>query len=89
MWPYMSGGTNEQFLVIGGVSSHLFVVYQGLLELLARIDTNFTFTSKDLDKDGDFAELYMSKGWGKGKGRGEDFGASKGWRGDGCLELRR
>ena len=37
---------NEQFWVIGGVSAHLFAVIQGLLKVLAGIDTNFTVTSK-------------------------------------------
>ncbi|XVE98592.1 hypothetical protein REPUB_Repub03eG0119400 [Reevesia pubescens] len=52
---------NEQFWVIGGTSAHLFAVFQGLLKVLAGIDTNFTVTSKASDKDGDFAELYVSK----------------------------
>ncbi|KAK1577340.1 hypothetical protein Q3G72_020817 [Acer saccharum] len=52
---------NEQFWVIGGVSAHLFAVVQGLLKVLAGIDTNFTVTSKASDEDGDFTELYMFK----------------------------
>ncbi|TXG70440.1 hypothetical protein EZV62_005375 [Acer yangbiense] len=36
---------NEQFWVIGGVLAHLFAVVQGLLKVLAGIDTNFTITS--------------------------------------------
>ncbi|KAL0383045.1 UNVERIFIED_CONTAM: Cellulose synthase A catalytic subunit [UDP-forming] [Sesamum calycinum] len=48
---------NEQFWVIGGVSAHLFAVIQGLLKILAGIDTNFTVTSKASD-DEDFGELY-------------------------------
>ncbi|XP_010257191.1 PREDICTED: cellulose synthase A catalytic subunit 3 [UDP-forming] [Nelumbo nucifera] len=52
---------NEQFWVIGGVSAHLFAVFQGLLKVLAGIDTNFTVTSKASDEEGDFAELYMFK----------------------------
>ncbi|CAI8607508.1 unnamed protein product [Vicia faba] len=52
---------NEQFWVIGGVSAHLFAVFQGLLKVLAGIDTNFTVTSKASDEDGDSAELYMFK----------------------------
>nr|DAD42356.1 TPA_asm: hypothetical protein HUJ06_000586 [Nelumbo nucifera] len=52
---------NEQFWVIGGVSSHLFAAFQGLLKVLAGIDTNFTVTSKASDEEGDFAELYMFK----------------------------
>ncbi|KAJ9560676.1 hypothetical protein OSB04_005836 [Centaurea solstitialis] len=51
---------NEQFWVIGGVSSHLFALFQGLLKVLAGVDTNFTVTSKGGD-DGDFAELYLFK----------------------------
>ncbi|KAK6119245.1 hypothetical protein DH2020_047008 [Rehmannia glutinosa] len=34
---------------------------QGLLKVLAGIDTNFTVTSKASDEDGDFTELYMFK----------------------------
>ncbi|KAL3622511.1 Cellulose synthase A catalytic subunit 3 [UDP-forming] [Castilleja foliolosa] len=52
---------NEQFWVIGGVSAHLFAVVQGLLKVLAGIDTNFTVTSKAGDEGGDFTELYMFK----------------------------
>ncbi|XP_010464776.1 PREDICTED: cellulose synthase A catalytic subunit 3 [UDP-forming]-like [Camelina sativa] len=52
---------NEQFWVIGGVSAHLFAVFQGLLKVLAGIDTNFTVTSKASDEDGDSAELYLIK----------------------------
>ena len=52
---------NEQFLVIGGTSAHLFAVFQGLLKVLAGIDTNFTVTSKASDEDGDFTELYVFK----------------------------
>ncbi|XP_010255732.1 PREDICTED: probable cellulose synthase A catalytic subunit 5 [UDP-forming] isoform X2 [Nelumbo nucifera] len=51
---------NEQFWVIGGVSAHLFAVFQGLLKVLAGIDTNFTVTSKAGD-DEEFSELYMFK----------------------------
>ncbi|CAA7406931.1 unnamed protein product [Spirodela intermedia] len=51
---------NEQFWVIGGVSAHLFAVFQGLLKVLAGIDTNFTVTSKAGD-DEQFAELYAFK----------------------------
>jgi cellulose synthase A len=36
-------------------------VCQGLLKVLAGIDTNFTVTSKASDEDGDFNELYMFK----------------------------
>ncbi|ONI05299.1 hypothetical protein PRUPE_5G000300 [Prunus persica] len=51
---------NEQFWVIGGVSAHLFAVFQGLLKVLAGVDTNFTVTSKAGD-DADFSELYAFK----------------------------
>lgn len=51
---------NEQFWVIGGVSSHLFAVFQGLLKVLGGIDTNFTVTSKQAD-DENFGELYAFK----------------------------
>ncbi|GAB2298579.1 Cellulose synthase A catalytic subunit 8 [UDP-forming] [Dionaea muscipula] len=51
---------NEQFWVIGGVSSHLFAVFQGLLKVLAGLDTNFTVTAKASDDVG-FGELYVFK----------------------------
>ncbi|KAL5555785.1 hypothetical protein UlMin_038021 [Ulmus minor] len=51
---------NEQFWVIGGVSSHLFALFQGLLKVLAGVNTNFTVTSKAAD-DGAFSELYIFK----------------------------
>jgi len=51
---------NEQFWVIGGASSHLFAPFQGLLKVLAGVDTNFTVTSKAAD-DGKFLELYVFK----------------------------
>ncbi|XP_052178871.1 probable cellulose synthase A catalytic subunit 1 [UDP-forming] [Diospyros lotus] len=53
---------NEQFWVIGGISAHLFAVFQGLLKVFAGIDTNFTVTSKaSTDDGGEFSELYMFK----------------------------
>nr|XP_016511297.1 PREDICTED: cellulose synthase A catalytic subunit 8 [UDP-forming]-like [Nicotiana tabacum] len=51
---------NEQFWVIGGVSAHLFAVFQGFLKMLAGIDTNFTVTAKAAD-DGEFGDLYIFK----------------------------
>ncbi|KAG8385413.1 hypothetical protein BUALT_Bualt03G0042800 [Buddleja alternifolia] len=51
---------NEQFWVIGGVSAHLFAVFQGFLKMLAGLDTNFTVTAKASD-DAEFGELYMIK----------------------------
>ncbi|CAL9165958.1 unnamed protein product [Musa hybrid cultivar] len=51
---------NEQFWVIGGVSAHLFAVFQGFLKILAGIDTNFTVTAKATD-DAEFGELYVFK----------------------------
>jgi cellulose synthase A len=50
----------EQFWVIGGVSAHLFAVFQGLLKVFAGIDTNFTVTSK-CSEDASFWELYAFK----------------------------
>uniref|UniRef100_K4D8P4 Cellulose synthase n=1 Tax=Solanum lycopersicum TaxID=4081 RepID=K4D8P4_SOLLC len=51
---------NEQFWVIGDVSAHLFAVFEGLLKVLAGVETNFTVTSKSGD-DEEYAELYASK----------------------------
>ena len=51
---------NEQFWVIGGVSAHLFAVFQGFLKMLAGLDTNFTVTSKTAE-DLEFGELYIVK----------------------------
>ncbi|KAK7318829.1 hypothetical protein RJT34_03536 [Clitoria ternatea] len=51
---------NEQFWVIGGVSAHLFAVFQGLLKTLAGVDTNFTVTAKAAE-DTEFGELYIVK----------------------------
>ncbi|KAG2665580.1 hypothetical protein I3760_15G013600 [Carya illinoinensis] len=51
---------NEQFWVIGSVSSHLFALFQGLLKVLAGVNTNHTVTSKAAD-DGEFFELYLFK----------------------------
>ncbi|KAG6483540.1 hypothetical protein ZIOFF_060188 [Zingiber officinale] len=51
---------NEQFWVIGGISAHLFAVFQGILKMLAGIDTNFTVTAKATD-DTEFGELYVFK----------------------------
>lgn len=48
---------NEQFWVIGGVSAHLFAVFEGLLKVLAGVDPNITVTSKAGD-DEQFSELY-------------------------------
>ncbi|KAG8055438.1 hypothetical protein GUJ93_ZPchr0001g30616 [Zizania palustris] len=51
---------NEQFWVIGGVSAHLFAVFQGILKMVAGLDTNFTVTAKATD-DTEFGELYIFK----------------------------
>jgi cellulose synthase A len=51
---------NEQFWVIGGVSAHLFAVFQGLLKVIAGVDTSFTVTTKAGD-DEEFSELYTFK----------------------------
>ncbi|KAL8110634.1 cellulose synthase A catalytic subunit 5 [UDP-forming]-like [Apium graveolens] len=51
---------NEQFWVIGGVSSHLFALFQGLFKVLAGVRTNFTVKSRHVD-DGENSELYVFK----------------------------
>ncbi|KAH7691046.1 Cellulose synthase (UDP-forming) protein [Dioscorea alata] len=51
---------NEQFWVIGGVSAHLFAVFQGLLKVLGGVDTNFTVTAKAAE-DSEFGDLYLFK----------------------------
>ncbi|KAF8388270.1 hypothetical protein HHK36_026936 [Tetracentron sinense] len=51
---------NEQFWVIRGVSAHLFAVSQGLLKVLAGVNTNFTVTSKTAD-DAEFGDHYLFK----------------------------
>lgn len=50
---------NEQFWVIGGVSAHLFAVFQGLLKV-AGLDANFTVRTKSADGD-EFGQLYLFK----------------------------
>jgi cellulose synthase A len=53
---------NEQFWVIGGVSAHLFAVFQGFLKVLGGVDTSFTVTSKAAGDEADaFGELYLFK----------------------------
>ena len=52
---------NEQFWVIGGVSAHFFALFQGLLKVIAGIDTSFTVTSKATDENDVFGELYAFK----------------------------
>lgn len=52
---------NEQFWVIGGVSSHLFALFQGLLKVFGGVNTNFTVTSKGGGDDEGFSELYLFK----------------------------
>ncbi|GLJ53774.1 hypothetical protein SUGI_1147670 [Cryptomeria japonica] len=52
---------NEQFWVIGGVSAHLFAVFQGLLKVLGGVDTNFTVTAKGSEEGDAFGELYLFK----------------------------
>ncbi|GAA0167340.1 DNA-binding transcription factor [Lithospermum erythrorhizon] len=51
---------NEQFWVIGGLSAHLFALFQGLLKVLFGVETNFTVTAKAAD-DAEFGELYLFK----------------------------
>jgi cellulose synthase A len=50
---------NEQFWVIDGVSTHLFVTFQGF-KMLVGINTNFTMTSK-ASEDKDFGKLHAFK----------------------------
>lgn len=45
---------NEQFWIIGGVSAHLFAVFQGLLKVVTGIDNNFAVRAK---ATGDFEFL--------------------------------
>ncbi|ONM06037.1 cellulose synthase10 [Zea mays] len=53
---------NEQFWVIGGVSAHLFAVFQGFLKVLGGVDTSFTVTSKAAGDEADaFGDLYLFK----------------------------
>ncbi|XP_075509458.1 cellulose synthase A catalytic subunit 5 [UDP-forming]-like isoform X1 [Primulina tabacum] len=52
--------TNEQFWVLGGVSSHFFALIQGLLKVLTGVNMNFSVTSGSAD-DGEFSELYIFK----------------------------
>eukprot|EP01018_Ginkgo_biloba_P025181 Gb_40600 [translate_table: standard] len=54
----MISGEMNNFGVIGGVSSHIFALFQGLLKVLAGVDIDFTMTSKGGD-DGEFIELYV------------------------------
>ncbi|GBG76518.1 hypothetical protein CBR_g22266 [Chara braunii] len=49
---------NEQFWVIGGTSAHIAAVVQGLLKVVAGVDTSFTLTAKGADEEDEFAELY-------------------------------
>ncbi|GBG91288.1 hypothetical protein CBR_g52173 [Chara braunii] len=50
---------NEQFWVIGGTSAHLAAVFQGMLKVLAGVDTSFTLTQKGSeDEEDEYAELY-------------------------------
>ena len=50
---------NEQFWVIGGVSAHLFAVFQGLLKVAGR-DTSFAVRTKSAD-DAAFGQLHLFK----------------------------
>ncbi|KAE8659658.1 Cellulose synthase A catalytic subunit 8 [Hibiscus syriacus] len=45
---------------IGGVSAHLFAVFQGFLKMLAGIDTNFTVIAKAAE-EAELGELYIVK----------------------------
>jgi len=50
---------NEQFWVIGGVSAHLFAVFQGLLKV-AGVNTNFTVRAKSAHGTS-FGQFYVFK----------------------------
>lgn len=54
---------NEQFWVIGGTSSHLVAVIQGLLKVIAGIEISFTLTTKSAgdDEEDIYADLYIVK----------------------------
>ncbi|CAM6029697.1 unnamed protein product [Sphagnum balticum] len=54
---------NEQFWVIGGTSSHLAAVFQGLLKVIAGVNISFTLTSKSgAEEEGDiYSDLYVVK----------------------------
>ncbi|KAL4380991.1 hypothetical protein HN51_004561 [Arachis hypogaea] len=54
---------NEQFWVIGGTSSHLVAVLQGLLKVIAGVEIHFTLTSKSAGEDEEdiYADLYLVK----------------------------
>eukprot|EP00897_Mesotaenium_endlicherianum_P000029 jgi/Mesen1/10026/ME000073S09304 len=49
---------NEQFWVIGGTSSHLAAVLQGLLKVAGGLDVHFTLTAKGSDDEDSMSELY-------------------------------
>ena len=51
---------NEQFWVIGGVSAHLFAVFQGLFGVLTGVKTNFIAKSNDSNEN-ESSDLYALK----------------------------
>lgn len=51
---------NEQFWVTGGVSAHLFAVFQGLLKV-GGVHTNFTVRAKSANDTAAFGQLYLFK----------------------------
>ncbi|XP_048134035.1 cellulose synthase A catalytic subunit 3 [UDP-forming]-like [Rhodamnia argentea] len=53
--------STEQFWVIGGVSGHLFAIFQGLLKVLTRIDTSIHTPSKESNEQTVFSELKIFK----------------------------
>ncbi|KAF8043992.1 hypothetical protein BT93_A2082 [Corymbia citriodora subsp. variegata] len=53
--------STEQFWVIGGVSAHLFAIFQGLLKVLTRIDISSHISSIESNEKTDSSELYMFK----------------------------
>ncbi|KAI4380528.1 hypothetical protein MLD38_006706 [Melastoma candidum] len=52
---------NEQFWIIGGISSNLCAVVQGLLKKLPGVDTNFTIVSEASDDEDFGGRLYTFK----------------------------
>ncbi|KAK4265407.1 hypothetical protein QN277_026464 [Acacia crassicarpa] len=48
---------NEQFWVIGSVSTHLFAIVRNFLKAVSKVDTNFSVISKVPD-NGEFHDLY-------------------------------
>ena len=53
---------NEQFWVIGSVSSHFFALLQGLLRVFAGVNANFTASTPEAAADeGELSEVFVFK----------------------------